>query len=99
MRLDTATVEEFAALVGQSFALDAGEAGALELELTAATPSQNPGPEGTRHPFALAFRGPGEPLLPQGIYRLEHEGLGALEIFIVPMGRDESGTEYEAVFN
>ena len=59
MRLDTATVEEFAPLVGDQFSLDAGEDGALELELAAAVPSRNPGPEGTRHPFTLRFRRPG----------------------------------------
>jgi hypothetical protein len=99
LNLETATVEEFEPLVGDPFRLDSGEAGSLDLELTAATPASNQGPEGTRHPFALAFRGPLDPLLPQGIYRLEHQGVGPLEIFIVPVGRDESGTEYEAVFN
>jgi hypothetical protein len=99
LRLDTATVDEFAALVGETFALDAGEAGILELQLTAATPGRNPGPEGTRHPFAVAFRGPVDPPLPQDTYRLEHDGLGALDLFIVPVGRDEAGTDYEAVFN
>ena len=99
MRLDTATVEEFGPLVGDRFALDAGEEGNVELELTAAVPSRNPAPEGARHPFTLTFVGPSEPLLPQRIYRLGHPDLGALEIFIVPIGRDEAGTTYEAVFS
>ena len=34
----------------------------------------------------------------QSIYRLEHAGLGALEIFIVPIGRDAESTTYEAIF-
>ncbi len=99
MRLDTATVEEFAPLVGESFRLDAGEAGALELRLTGAIPARNPGPEGARHPFTLEFLGPREPILPQSIYRIDHDRLGTLEIFIVPVGSDESGTAYEAVFS
>ena len=44
--------------------------------------------------------------MPQGIYRLEHEQLGTLEFFIVPVGPPEAadseaaGTamRYEAVF-
>ena len=99
MKLDTATVEDFAPLVGETFSLDAGEAGSFELALTAAVPASNPGPEGTRHPFTLEFLGPAEPILPQHSYRLEHAVLGELEIFIVPVGRGQAGTAYEAVFN
>ena len=100
--LDRLTATSFAPAVGDTFVLDAGEAGSLELELlesrlhdpdVAAVDSS-----GTRAPFTLVFRGPVEPLLPQRIYRLEHESLDAMEIFIVPIGRDDAGTIYEAVF-
>jgi hypothetical protein len=37
--------------------------------------------------------------VPQGIYKLENEKLGALEIFLVPIGPDEKGMRYEAIFN
>lgn len=53
----------------------------------------------TREPFSLVFLGPREPVLAQRIYRLEHGGLGTLEIFLVPIGRDGAGTRYEAAFN
>ncbi|MDX6508976.1 MAG: hypothetical protein QOG81_728, partial [Gaiellaceae bacterium] len=36
--------------------------------------------------------------LPQQIYRFDHDELGTLEIFIVPIGTDEGGVRYEAVF-
>jgi hypothetical protein len=48
--------------------------------------------------FRLTFRGPGEPILPQGIYRVMADDFDA-EMFLVPVGRDESGTAYEAIFN
>ena len=51
-----------------------------------------------REPFSLTFLGPRQPLLPQRMYRLDFGQLGRLEIFIVPVGRDSSGTKYEAVF-
>lgn len=51
-----------------------------------------------RLPFGLVFRGPRDPVLPQRIYRLEHETLGAQEIFLVPIRRDGEGTDYEAIF-
>ena len=51
-------------------------------------------------PFALEFAGPPEPRLEQRIYRLEHDTLGSLEIFLVPIGFDAAGgLQYEAVFN
>ncbi len=49
---------------------------------------------GGRAPFSLVFRGGPDPPLPQRIYRVEHDELGALEIFLVPIAPDR----YEAVF-
>jgi hypothetical protein len=37
-------------------------------------------------------------VLPQRIYRLEHEQMGPLELFIVPVGPDGDGLGYEAIF-
>ena len=50
-------------------------------------------------PFAVEFRGPSDPILPQGILKLEHEDLGTMELFLVPVGPDDEGLRYEAVFN
>ena len=49
--------------------------------------------------FSLYFRGPGDVLLPQHIYRLEHEAMGEMDIFLVPVARDAEGFRYEAVFS
>jgi hypothetical protein len=49
--------------------------------------------------FSAFFRGPAQPLIRQGIYALEHEGMGAFELFLVPIAQDEQGCRYEAVFN
>ena len=38
-------------------------------------------------------------LMPQGIHRLTHSNLGELELFLVPVGRDSAGFQYEAAFN
>ena len=58
---------------------------------------------GPAHPralmFWLLFRGPGAPLLPQSIYHLQHAALGELDLFLVPVGRDDQGISYQAVFN
>jgi hypothetical protein len=49
--------------------------------------------------FFLRFRGPGAPFLSQKSYRMEHEELGAMDIFITATGADASGIQYEAVFH
>jgi hypothetical protein len=49
--------------------------------------------------FALYFLGPADFYLPQRTYRIEHDALGTLEIFIVPVGLRGKGYEYEAVFS
>jgi len=49
-------------------------------------------------PFSLLFRGPLETELPQKIYPLEHSQLGRLDIFLVPVDRQQDGMRYEAIF-
>jgi hypothetical protein len=100
--LDGLTADSFAPAVGETFVLDAGDAGRLHLELLESRLQYPDAPaadaSGARAPFTLLFRGPVEPILPQRIYRLEHDSVGPIEIFIVPVGSDEAGTTYEAVF-
>jgi hypothetical protein len=100
--LDRLTIDDFRPIIGRSFALDLDGDGTLELDLTEARtiePDAPPtGPDGHRTPFALLFRGPAEPLLPQRTYRLEQETVGALEIFIVPVACSDAGADYEAIF-
>jgi hypothetical protein len=52
-----------------------------------------------KQPFSIHFRGPKGAALPQAIYRLEHEKMEPLEVFLVTIGPDEKGMRYEAVFN
>ena len=54
--------------------------------------------DAARAPFSLVFEAPAQPVLPQSTYRLQHAVLGALEIFLVPVGRSATGVHYEAVF-
>jgi hypothetical protein len=71
----------------------------LDVELTeAAVFGSSPRPNG-REGFSLIFRGPMTPVLPQATYRFERAGFDPLDIFIVPVGTDEAGMRYEAVFN
>ncbi|MFN3943833.1 MAG: DUF6916 family protein [Allosphingosinicella sp.] len=48
--------------------------------------------------FRLIFRGSGEAVLPQAIYSLR-DGDTCHDMFLVPIGRDAAGCQYEAIFN
>jgi hypothetical protein len=99
--LEGLTVDTFAGAVGDAFALD-HDGGRLELELVEASPIEADAPaiaaDGVRTPFSLLFRGPLNPILPQRIYPLRHDAIGALQIFIVPVARTAAGVEYQAIF-
>ena len=92
-------IGDFSERVGDVFRV-VEPAAELELTLIEATDlSREDAPGPRRRPFSLIFRGPLRPLLVQRIWPLEHAALGRLEMFIVPIGPDEKGMRYEAVFN
>jgi hypothetical protein len=90
--LESLTVADFAALRAAWFRIVPGDSPPLEVELVEVT--EIPRKPGGRAPFSLEFEGGPNPPLPQRIYRVEHEGLGLMEIFLVPIASDR----YEAVF-
>ena len=93
------TLEHFAGCLGQGFDLDLGT-GSMALTLAEAQPMQAyVAPGRMRTPFSLLFRSASAVLLPQKVYRVTHAALGALDIFLVPVGRDREGIIYQAVFN
>jgi hypothetical protein len=49
--------------------------------------------------FAVVFRTSNETFLGQGTRDVEHDQMGEFTLFLVPVGRDEEGIEYEACFN
>ena len=49
--------------------------------------------------FSLFFRGPGNRLLKQRTYTIEHGALGKFSLFIAPAGKETRGHLYEAVIN
>ncbi len=72
----------------------------VELELVEVLGAENGMPliEGAER-FSLYFLGPGDFYLPQRIYRMKHDELGDLDIFIVPVSKGATGYRYEAVFS
>ncbi len=105
--LETFSLATFEPLVGQRFRVRLAPEAVAELELvdaydlTPTTPVQR-GPNSTAggwEAFSLMFVGPNAQRLGQGMYPFEHDQLGTFSLFIVPIGADEAGTQYEAVFN
>ena len=100
MNLEDVTFAHFEGHVGEEFRLAAeGLHEPLATELIEAEQAEQIATPGGRVPFSLVFRGPWEPVLPQGIYGIEHDELGSLPIFIVPIGREDDGVRYQAAFS
>jgi hypothetical protein len=98
--LNRLTRDDFDARIGDMFGLYLGGDETLSLELV----SSESLPSGivddaTRTPFSLIFRSAGvRTHVPQRIYTVSHDELGAMQIFLVPIGPDDGGMRYEAVF-
>lgn len=94
------TLAMFTGFLGDRFRIGIDGEGPLEVELIEAKGLSRVGASpGRRESFSLLFLGPPHPLLPQRMYAFEHDVLGRLEIFIVPIARDDRGVSYEAIFN
>ena len=103
--LRTLTIEQAQALIGESFevALADGRLQTMRLDdalLFDSRPRRVPrgAPAAKRQAFALYFLGPADGSLPQGMYEFRHPTSALGQVFIVPIGRDDAATEYEAVF-
>ncbi len=91
----------FAEHLGTVFQIQAGHSQPIKLRLFEATVIGAANPqhqEMPREPFSLLFHGPQNSCLPQRIYQLTHEKLPALDLFLVPIGPDEHGMRYQAIF-
>ena len=104
------TAEDFRGALGTRFRLTGGLGNgapvAVDVELADVTEHAARALGASRTPFSLLFHGPAEPVVPQGMCRLEHEHLETLELFVVPVepvgpavpGRAPAVMCYEVVF-
>jgi hypothetical protein len=90
------TRTKFAEQLNTTFRTQLADAKVVELELAEVVEGQT---TPRQDYFSIIFRGPQDTYLQQSIYRLEHDEMGMLELFLVPVGRDEKGFQYEAIFN
>lgn len=88
------TFDDFAGRLGKAYDILVG-GGRLPVVLDEAQPL----PGGVREGggFRLVFRGPLQPIIPQGVYPVQR-GSETHEIFMVPIAQVQTGIQYEAIF-
>lgn len=96
LELDKVTRADFDACLNETFVLSEGEQ-SFPLKLVEVR-SAGEGRPGRREPFALRFQADPRLRAPQRIYRLTHERLGTMEIFIVQVSAEPTGSYFEAIF-
>jgi len=100
IELSRATYAEF---VGRTFRVSREGFATVEMELAEVNDLSRPGqglPSGVRQdPFQLQFRGPADPILPQGIYTFACGDAETGQLFLVPVGPAEGGVNYNVVVN
>lgn len=99
LMLNEVTHAEFAACTGDIFQFEIAPGQIISATLGEATVLKHTHGTERRAPFSLLFRVLSDAALPQRIYALEHARLGRLEIFLVPIGRENGHLLLEAVFN
>ena len=94
--VETVTREMFEENLNTEFRMLLDETVTLELKLIEVKPGRS---TPRQEQFSLLFQGPHEIQLHQGMFRLEHKKMGALDLFLVPVRKDDQSYFYEAVFN
>jgi hypothetical protein len=94
--LESLTQENFKENLNSPFKLKVSEELSLALELIECN---DLGSSDAQEQYSLIFRGDNQHYLPQMTYDLQHEKLGTVMIFLVPVRKDTNGYYYEAVFN
>ncbi len=99
--LDTLNKEDFEAHAGSKVQVSLEGESVCELDMVEAVHIGAKIARGaSRHAFSVLFSGSEDLQLEQRIYHVEHAELGAMELFLVPLGPDPAGGAmlFEAVF-
>jgi len=87
---------EFSKYLNSNFRIRIGEEQTVDAELVEITELMV---SSRQERFAIVFRTSNDLFVGQGLWPMEHDQMGKFELFLVPVGRSEKGTSYEAVFN
>ena len=96
------TEEEFSKHVNTTFRLNVDGHSPIDLDLVEVKGyphKDKPGEEKGMERFSVYFYGPGDIYIPQATYKLTHDAMGEMALFLVPLAHNERGFLYEAVFN
>jgi hypothetical protein len=97
--LEDFTIDTFRPRLGELFHIVLDDGGHLPTKLTAVDPSgASPAAGSARTPFSLVFHTVPGVVLPQRIYRMQNETMDSFELFLTPLGPDDRGTRFQAVF-
>jgi hypothetical protein len=92
-------LEDFATRLNETFSVDVDQ-GRTPFVLVEAAPLPFRAHDGlVREPFSLIFHNASPVLFPQRIYQMANPAMGEFGIFLVPVGRNQDGFLYQAVFN
>lgn len=99
--LDKLTHRDFERHLNTTFAVHYSDTDSFDaLLIEVKTLGQKPEDSNQRWAYSLLFHIPEkESYLVQRIYRLSHPDMGDIDLFLVPLGPDETGMLYEAIFN
>ncbi len=89
--LEKLTSGHFSPYLNQKFLLQSDTGETIETALVEVS-------DLTSRAFSIVFQGPREPVVAQGTYEVSHQEMGPLSLFLVPIGPNENGMRYEAVF-
>ncbi|EIC29892.1 DUF6916 family protein [Methylomicrobium album] len=95
--LEALTKENWEACLNEDFQVQIDDRNAVDMKLVSVS-GFGRSLNGRREAYSLLFQGPGQPVLVQRIYRVQQPQLGSMDIFLVPVGKDAGGIQYEAVF-
>ena len=99
MSLDQLRADDFSKCLNQTFRIHVEGREPLDTELIEVSGLRAPDDDpDRRQPFSLIFRGPTDVPLQQGIFKIENETVGELELFVVTIGPDDEGLRHEVVF-
>jgi len=94
--LDTLHYQDYAQHLNSKFIAQLNENATMEIELISAE-EKDPSPR--QEQFILTFKAPLNAPPFQQTFNVHHEQLGSGLMFLVPVGKDQNGMIYEAIFN
>ena len=97
--LDKLSAADFLPHLNNEFRIYFDPSSPLAVELIEVSEKSSTTSNAERLPFSIVFRGPKNTDYQQGTYKVNHKDVGEILLFLVPIGPDDEGLCYEAIFN